>query len=55
MLLRTWTVSCPVFFGIYVIEELAGYLSYTLLSMILRTWRVVYVYFVIDVIEDVEG
>jgi hypothetical protein len=28
---------------------------YSLLSMLLRIWRVSYVYFVIDVIEDMEG
>ena len=35
--------------------ELGGLVTYTLLSMLLRTWRVSYVYFVIDVIEDLEG
>jgi hypothetical protein len=56
---------------IYVIEVLEGELSYTLLSMLYRTWKVscpilcylcnrglgglVVLYFVIDVIENLEG
>jgi hypothetical protein len=61
-------VLCVVFYGI---EELKGLLSYTLLSMLWRTWKVscpilcylcyrglgrlVVLYFVIYVIEDLEG
>jgi hypothetical protein len=70
MLLRTWRVSF-VYFAIDVIEDLEGQVSYSLLSVLLRTWnvsfpilcylyyrglgRLVVLYFVIDVIEDLEG
>ena len=66
MLWRIWRVVV-VYLVIYVIEDLEGYLSYTLLSMLLRTWNVsclilcngcyrglvglVVLYFSIDVIE----
>ena len=55
----------------YAIEDLEGYLSDNLLSMLLKTWKVscpvlcylcyrglgrlVVLYFVIDVMEDLEG
>ena len=70
MLWRTWSVSY-VYFDIDVIKDLEGYVSYSLLSVLLRTWnvrfpilcylcyrglgRLVVLYFVIDVIEDLEG
>jgi hypothetical protein len=83
--LRTWNVSFPIlcylcyrglgrldvlYFVIDVIEDLEGYVSYSLLSVLLRTWNVsclilyyrcyrglgglVVLYFSIDVIEDLE-
>jgi hypothetical protein len=70
MLLRTWRVSY-IYFVIDVIEDLEGWVSYSLLSVLLRTWnvsfpilcyqcyrglgRLVVLYFAIYVIEDLEG
>jgi hypothetical protein len=54
MLLRTWRVSY-VYFVIDVIEDLEGYVSYSLLSVLLRTWNVSFLYFAIYVKEDLEG
>jgi hypothetical protein len=58
-------------FVMYAIEDLEGYLSDNLLSMLLKTWKVscpvlcylcyrglgrlVVLYFAIDVMEDLEG
>jgi hypothetical protein len=86
VLLRTWNVSFPIlcylcyrglgrlivhYFVIDVIEDLEGWVSYTLLTVLLRTWNVsclilcnrcyrglggfVVLYFALCVIEDLEG